>query len=363
MDILIISSQSLLYLCFSFLAGIFILLLVPNNYRPDIKIPMHLLSIITVLVPVFAFIPVLDITFYIAPRIGLFESLQVVLTTYTIGTAWILTLFGSSMLMLLFASMKSNEMSMFAKIGILLTFGLILTEAWTSHASAMDPMKGIISDFLHLTAVSIWVGILLIIGWCSLNHKNWLEFLSWFSKVAMVCFVAAAVSGMFLMDVMVDGYIASWQVSYGQGLLIKHILILPLLFYASMNGLIVKSKISKDPTFNPIPLVRAEGFILFAIFTITAFFSKQQPPHGDYLASNAVSPLFHLFYPNIIDSLSTIDFVVNINTVYFFLFSILFGGLIVLSFFKKASIALSLLFSCLFVFSIYFMLMMSIVVP
>ena len=362
MVILVIISQALLYLCFSVLVGSFFLLLVPSKYRPDIKIPKRLLLISAIMLPVFAFIPVLDITLYIAPRLGLFESFKIVLTTYTVGTAWNFTLLGSVMLVLLIALARSTEKGIFAFLGILLTFGLILTVAWSSHAGAIDPIIGIISDFLHLTAVSIWVGILLIVGWCAINHNNWLEFLSWFSMVAIGCLVATTLSGLFLMDVMVDGYIDSWMVSYGQGLLIKHLFLLPLVFYALVNGLIVKFKISKDATFNPIPWIRVEGFILFVIFTITAIFSQQSPPHGNYLTSDAVSPLFRLFHDDIIDSGNTIGFVVNSNTVCFFFLSILFMGLIVLSFFKKASIIISFLFSCLFVMSIYFMLMMTVVI-
>ena len=362
MDILVIISQTLLYLCFSVLAGSFILLLVPSKYRPDIKIPKHLLLISAITLPVFAFIPVLDITLYIAPRLGLFESLKIVLTTYTVGTAWDFTLLGSIVLVLLIALAKSTEKSIFAILGAILTFGLILTVAWSSHAGAIDPIIGIISDFIHLSAVSIWVGVLLIIGWCSLNHKNWLEFLSWFSSVAIGCLVVTALSGLFLMDIMVDGYIDSWLVSYGQGLLIKHLFLLPLVFYALVNGFIAKFMISKDATFNPIPWIRVEGLILFGIFAITAIFSQQSPPHGNYLMSDAVSPLFRLFHDDIIDSGSTIGFVVNLNTVCFFFLSILFMGLIVLSFFKKASIIISFLFSCLFVMSIYLMLMMTVVI-
>ena len=180
--------------------------------------------------------------------------------------------------------------------------------------------------------------------------------------VAISSLVATAFSGLLLMDIMVDGYIDSWMVSYGQGLLIKHLFLLPVVFYALVNGFIVKYKLSKDATFNPIPWIRVEGFILFVIFTITAIFSQQSPPHGNYLTSDAVSPLFRLFHSDVIDAGSTIGFVVNLNTVGFFFLSILFMGLMVLSFFKKASIIISFLFSCLFVMSIYFMLMMTVVI-
>lgn len=362
MDIVVIISQTLLYVCFSVLVGSFILLLVPSKYRPDINIPKRLLLFSAVTLPVFAFIPVLDITLYIAPRLGLVESLKIVLTTYTVGTAWDFTLLGSIVLVLLILSAKSTEKSTFAILGALLTFGLMMTVAWSSHASSINPIVGITSHFIHLAAVSIWVGILLIVGWCSLNHKNWLKFLSWFSTVAFGCLFATGFSGLLLMDTMVDGYTDSWMVSYGQGLLIKHLFLLPLVFYALVNGFIVKYKLSKDDTFNPIPWIRLEGLILFVIFMITAIFSLQSPPHGNYLSSDAVSPLFRLFHDNIIDSGNTIGFVVNVSTVGFFFLSILLIGLMGISIFKKASITVSFLLSCFVVTSIYLMLMVTVVI-
>src|SRR5690606_33813531 len=179
---------------------------------------------------------------------------------------------------------------------------------------------------------------------------------------AFGCLVATALSGLLMMDVIMDGYIDSWMVSYGQGILVKHLFLLPLLFYALVNGIIVKYKISKDATFNPIPWIRLESFILFVIFTITAFYSQQPPPHGDFLTNDAVSPLFRLFHDDIIDAGSTIAFALNLNTICFFFISILFFVLMVLSYFKKASIILSFLFSCLFVTSIYSMLMVTVII-
>ncbi|MEK5441184.1 copper resistance D family protein [Fredinandcohnia sp. FSL W7-1320] len=306
MDLLIIISQALLYLSFSVLVGGFILLLVPNEYRPDIKFPKRLLFICAIMLPVYAFVPVLDIVLFLAPRLGFLDSLKIVLTTYTAGTAWDFTLLGSLLLVFLIAFTKSTEKVSFAYLGTFLTFGSILTVAWSSHAGALDQNIGIISDFIHLVAVSIWVGILLIVGCFSTNHNNWLTFLSWFSWVAFGCLVATALSGLFMMDVIMDGYIDSWMVSYGQGILVKHLFLLPLLFYALVNGFIVKYKISKDATFNPIPWIRLESFILFAIFTITAIYSQQPPPHGNFLTNDAVSPLFRLFHDDIIDAGNTI---------------------------------------------------------
>ncbi len=355
-------SQVLLYVCFSVLLGSFLLFLVPSNYRPEIVIRKRMLFLSAITLPIFAFIPVLDIIFLIAPRLGLFETIKIVLTTYSVGNAWNFTLLVSAMLVFLIVVARPNEKRIFAFLGMLLTVGLILTVAWSSHAGSINPITGIISHFIHLTAVSLWVGILLMVGWCSINYNNWLAFLSWFSQVAFSCLVATGLSGLLLTDVLVDGYTDAWMVSYGQGLLIKHLFLLPLVFYAFINGFIVKYKLAKDTAFNPVPWVRVESLVLFVIFMITAVFSQQSPPHGNYLTSDAVSPIFRLFHNGIIDASSTIGFVINLNTVLFFILSILLMGLMALSFYKRVSLIVSFLFSCIFVTSIYFMLMMAVVV-
>ncbi|MBD8070662.1 copper resistance D family protein [Bacillus sp. PS06] len=361
MALLTILSQTLLFLSFSFLVGSFILLLAPNDYRPDVTFSKRLLMISSITLPIFAFVPVLDITLFLAPRLGFVDSLIMVVTSYTVGTAWSFTLLGS-FLLLSFIAIGFTEKASFGAIGSLLTLGIILTVAWSSHAGVMDPFLGIIGDFLHLVAVSIWVGVLLIAGWFAKNHNHWLNFLKWYSLMAFSCLMITVVSGFLMMDVLVDDYVDSWMVSYGQGLLAKHLFILPLLFYALVNGLIVKYKLSKDTTFNPIPWVRLEGIILFVIFAITAFYSQQPPPHGNFLTSDAVSPLFQFFHGATIDTESTIGFVTNANTIFWLVISLLIFGLMVVSFMKKASIVISFLLSCLIVICVYVMIMVTVVV-
>ncbi|MBR3118648.1 CopD family protein [Oceanobacillus sp. FSL W7-1304] len=362
MDILVMISQVLLYVCFAVLAGGFLLLLIPSTYRPDIKIAPYYFFISAIMVPIFAFIPVLDTTLFIAPRLGFGEALKVVLLTYTVGNAWNFTLIGSILLVLVIVLMRSMGNRISTSIALALTFGLMLTIAWSSHAGAMEPFKGITGHFVHLAVISIWVGVVLVVGWFATNHDNWLTFLSWFSKVAIGCLVATGLSGILLMDVMVDGYTDSWMVSYGQGLLIKHLFLIPLVFYALLNGLVVKYFLSKDAAFNPIPWIRLEGIVLFVIFAMTAFFTQQSPPHGNYLTDDAISPLFQLFHGGIIDSSSTVGLTINLDIVYFFFLALLLVGLILLSIYKKASIVVTFLISCLFVVNVYIMVMISIVV-
>ena len=69
------------------------------------------------------------------------------------------------------------------------------------------------------------------------------------------------------MTVVVDfeDYPNSWMLPYGQALLIKHLLIIPLFVYAMINGLLIKKKIKKDIHFNPKPWEewKVSSFYLF----------------------------------------------------------------------------------------------------
>lgn len=357
MDVVVIISQALLYTSFALLTGSFILLLVPPSYRPALHIRGRLLTLCTISLPLLALFPVLSIALYIAPRLGFLNALNTVLTTYTIGTAW-LAMFACSVLLLIVLKLTKDKLM--AVVGILLTILAMLTIAWSSHAAAYNIAVGIISDFLHILAVSVWVGILLIIGWCSTNSDNWLAFLKWFSLVAISCFSLAALSGVLLMDILVDGYIQSWPIAYGQGLLIKHLFLIPLVFFALANAFLVKFKLSRDTQFNPLHWIRAEGMILLAIFTMTAFFSQQSPPHAHVLTEDAISPLFRLFYGEPIDVTGRILFFANPASVGLFFGALLSMALTVVSIVKKAPIWLSVLFSCCIVGCLFSMVMFAI---
>lgn len=359
MDTLVIISQALLYISFALLTGSFILTLVPASYRPAFHRLAKLLTLCAVSIPVLSFFPVLSITLYIAPRLGFIEALTIVVTTYTIGNAWLATV-ATSMLLLLALTIKRQQLANI--LSLLLTISAMLTVAWASHAAALDMTVGIISGFLHLLSVSVWVGILLVIGWGATNTDNWLAFLKWFSLVAISCLSVTALSGVLLMDVLVDSYIKSWPVAYGQGLFIKHLFLIPLVFFALANAFFVKFKLSRDPQFNPLRWIRAEGLLLLTIFIITAVFSQQSPPHGYFLTADAISPLFKLFYGGEIDITSRIIFDANPGSVGFFFGWIFTSALTVLSIVKKTPSWISYLLGCSVVCCVFLMVMLAVVV-
>ncbi|MER2107834.1 MAG: CopD family protein [Solibacillus sp.] len=359
MDTLVIISQALLYISFALLTGSFILSLVPASYRPAFHISAKFLKLCAVSIPVLSFFPVLSITLYIAPRFGFVEALTIVLSTYTMGHAWLATL-AASMLLLFTLTIKKEKLA--ASLSLLFIMTAMLTIAWASHAASIDFVVGIISDFLHLLSVSVWVGILLVIGWGATNTDNWLAFSKWFSLVAISCLSITALSGVLMMDILVDSYIKSWPIAYGQGLFIKHLFLIPLVFFALANAFLVKFKLSRDPQFNPLRWIRAEGLLLLTIFTITAVFSQQSPPHGYYLTADAISPLFKLFYDGEIDMTSRIIFDANPGSVGFFFGWIFTSALTVLSIVKKIPSWVSYLLGCSVTVCVFLMVMLAVVV-
>ena len=155
---------------------------------------------------------------------------------------------------------------------------MIVGVSWSSHASSINQFFGGLSHILHFTAVSVWVGILFVVSWFSTNHNNWLKFLNWFTPIAMSCFVGTIISGLILMNLVITDYTNSWLFPYGQALLIKHLLIIPLLMYAIINGILVKRKVKRDPNFNPRFWARIETIIILLIFSVTAVLGQQAPP-------------------------------------------------------------------------------------
>ena len=364
MDILVSLSQALLYICLSILLGTFILTVVPEKLRPAFFVPPKWLIYSSTVIPFLTFVPVLYIILYISPRLGFIRALEVVLTQYTIGIAWSFTFLLSSFL--IFVIIIANRANKLARasinvLSIFITLGMIVTIAWASHASAVNMTLGIVSDSIHLVSVSVWVGIVLIVAWFSTNTENWGNFLSWFSLVAISCLGATAISGFLLLEVLVDSYVDSWMVNYGQGLFLKHLFMLPLLFYAAINGLFVKFKVGKDPTYNPLKGVKVESIILLSIFTLTAFFSQLSPPHGSFVAEDAISPLFKLFH-DVTSQANGLQFVSNGIAIAFVFGSMVLFGLNIVAYFKKAPVWLLYLLAVLFVACLYSTFMLSVAI-
>lgn len=295
--------EPLLYLCFSIVSGFVLLNLVPVGYRPVNPISYKFAALAALGVGVFSFFPVLRIVSFFAEDIGWWITLQQVLFEFTEGRAFLFILVCSLILsgMIFFGADRKDR---FRLRGILFMLSLLMiAQGWSSHVAAWYGTWGILAQTLHIMAVSLWVGPLLLAGWQKQRSNHWQGFLSWYHPMAVLSMVVIAASGFVLTIGVAPEYVNAWKLSYGQALLIKHLLIVPLVLFAILNGFWVKKRLVADSTFNPQPWAKAESLILLIIFAVTGFMNQQPAPHdvSETLNESPASPLYLWFTGGILN--------------------------------------------------------------
>lgn len=355
-------SEAFLYLCFSLLLGSFIITLVPETARPEIKIPKAVLLAATLGIAIFSFLPVLKIVLYLYKDLGLGYTIQSVLTNFEVGKSWITTGVISLILFIYLIPINIERKPLFALNGLIFTLILIAALGWSSHASSLSKWTGFMIHSAHFLAVTTWVGLLLIVSWFSRNHENWQRFLKWFSPVAIVCFLITAVTGISLMTFHMElsEYVNVTAISYGQTLLIKHIAIIPLLVFAFINSFIIRKRLLNDPAFNPIPWAKLESIVIFIIFSITGALGQASPPHelSTMVIAEGASKLFSFFHPG--EIAFPLEFSPGFASVSLFVMALFFLALLLFTFIKKAPKILALLMSLLFILTGYIAFMLGI---
>lgn len=357
-------SESLLYLCFSLLMGAFIIQFIPERLKPEIHISKRLIQLAVLGVVFFSVAPVIRIILFLYEDIGLMLTIQNVLMGFEVGKAWNFTVILAIFFYLfvsLFPVLKSKVLS---GISLAFTIVLLLALGWASHAASLTEWSGFVFHSLHFFAVTVWIGILLIVGWCSKNQENWLSYLRWFTPLAIACFLMVAGTGFFLMTLVIDvnEYGNAWMLPYGQALLVKHLTIIPVLFFAFINGFWVRRKLKHQEQVNPIPWLKFESILLFFTFVSTGVLGQQEPPHSIEitLGSSGPSAIFDYFYSGIIEPSMSLQFGFNTINTLFFVVAIIFMWLIVYSFRKKTPAVVPFFMGMFSFLSLYFGLMASI---
>ncbi|MEC2074408.1 copper resistance D family protein [Alkalihalophilus marmarensis] len=357
-------SEVSLYLCFSLLMGTFIFSLVPSHKKPTVFVRKRWLQLALLGIVFFSAIPALRVVLFLNEGVGLSLTLNNVLTNFEVGKAWSFILILSIFYYFYLSVFPVQQKVSYSILALVFLFILILAIGWSSHAASLTEWTGFVSHTVHLTAVSIWIGVLFIISWFSTSTKNWRAFLSWFSPLAFICFAFTILSGLILMDFVVDirDYANAWMLDYGQALLFKHLLIIPLLIFACINGVWINRKLKKDETFNPKPWTKAESLVLLFIFSATAVLGQQAPPHDipSTLRADGVSDLFQYFYGGQVEMYNKVQFSFTSTSLVLFVLSFFFLLLLLYTFVKKAPAIFSFLMSLFFVLSAYLGLMTSI---
>ncbi len=159
----------------------------------------------------------------------------------------------------------------------------------------------------------------------------------------MLFFVAAA------------DYSSSWVLPYGQLLLLKHLSILPLLLAAAINGLLNKKRAYEKAW------LKAESMLLFVTLALTAFMSKQAPPHdvNDTFRAEGAAPFIEAFKgPQYIPIDATPVFTLNGSLLLGI--ALVFLMLIPLSYKRSLPAGISVLFGICFIAAAYSGLMLSV---
>ncbi|GAA3406431.1 copper resistance D family protein [Paenibacillus hodogayensis] len=275
-------SETLLYLCFAFVCGALLLNAVPAANKPDIRLPGLLLFNAVIGIALLSLVPVIKNTIFLTQFAGPFwDIIDDVLLDLEFGKAW-LWMFGLCTIFLALTAYRdpAKHPAVNAVAG-LLALGLLFAYGWASHAAGLSESWGFLAQTIHIAAASVWIGILLIAGWFARPSDNWLRFLRWFHPLAIGSVLLIVAAGLVLMAYIVPSYPNSWIVSYGQALLIKHLLLAAALVFGLLNGFLLKSKLRRQPGFDPRPWFRAESVVLTLVFAATAFMGMQRPPHDD----------------------------------------------------------------------------------
>jgi len=267
--------EPLLYSCLAFVFGWMIM----PRIHPIIQVPRTKMAWTIAGIAVFSFFPVLRILVFFSNDSNWFVIFRSVMLSFAEGRAYMWTLI-LSILFILMIFMKKQTNRLYSGALVLIAIGLIATLSWSSHSSSYFGMIGFWNHLIHLLSVTVWAGILLVAGRSMPNRvTNWRSFLSWYHPFAVVTMIVILLSGLML-NVRTDpDYVNSWVTSYGQALLMKHLLIVPLLVMAFFNGFILKRRLERDDQFNPRTWLTVEGILVLFIYIVTGFLNQQPAPH------------------------------------------------------------------------------------
>lgn len=364
MILLGILSELLLYTCFALLMGDYLLAMVPEERKPEVRVPKFVRLFAVAGIILFSFIPILDLAVYLKADYGIAGALEVIITTFTVGQAWIITLLIAIILGMFTSVIDGMEEKRYPWVGAGLTLLLILCMGWAGHATSIYPFQGFVTHVLHFLAVTVWIGILLVISFFSKTTDNWSRFLQWFHVTAILCFLVTLGSGLVMMELIVtfETYTESWLLPYGQSLLIKHILIIPLLLYALVNGVFTRRKLQKETDFNPKPWTKVEFAIVALIFSATGALGQQSPPHNinSLLENEGASFLFSLFHGEIAGPVTSVSLSFDVIALLVGVIAAMFLVLGFVSFMKKISPPFSFVMGMLFLVAGYSALMLSV---
>ena len=184
-----------------------------------------------------------------SPSLGdILAAAHTILTSTRLGEYWIFRV------AVVFASIVSSAIILNVRkasrggwlVILIVGLALCLSTSITSHnaaATEYNPIINLLSDWVHLVAVSAWVGGLayLAIAITSLrrqmkqNRKIVVELLRRFSSVAVICVGAIGVTGLYNLIVEVGNLSLLFNTVYGRLVLLKIAIFAPMIAFGAIN--------------------------------------------------------------------------------------------------------------------------------
>lgn len=194
-------------------------------------------------------------------------------------------------------------------IRLLGAVAIALTRSLSGHAADWgDVTLPVLIDWLHLLAVSIWIGGLLVLGFVlrvALNPINDEEAATAFtliarrfSTLASVCVVALLITGLFHPRLRLMSFSTLFWIPYGWTLLVKLSLVMLMLMLAGLNRSYLLPRLSRGSDGRARLLITTIGrlewllavFVLVSSALLTQLTPARHVPRYEYREPRALHP-------------------------------------------------------------------------
>ena len=176
-----------------------------------------------------------------------------------------------------------------------LSFGLLATFSWTSHAAAMGGTPPLLADLAHFSAASAWPGAvfyLALVPWQGERRANLHKALRRVSALGLACVLLLFVTGSYTALVHLQNperFVAS---PYVQTLLYKLLLVGIIVALAAYNRVwLLPASLRGALTTRFQRVLRLEALALIAVFILTGLLTTSALPHEVGLESSAFDNL------------------------------------------------------------------------
>lgn len=285
---LVVASQILLYISLSLLMGIMLSKSVFASRMPKYHIPKSIIYIVLAGIVFFSFIPALTIILNMSATMNLSAAVTTVLFEFNVGLAWLFMLLVIVVLVFFFKYNLYEDKNA-AKFGLFFIVVLAVVQSFAGHAFEQAGIWGMAIHTLHLLAVMVWSGLLMILSVFTVGKVDWKSVLSWFTPLALISIIILGTTGFLIADVIsadpggngrniMQRLADSWMVDYGQALLFKQLLLGAIIGFGIINGIIFRSRLKYDPDLQIQLWIRMEAILILLAMAVTGFMSEQAIP-------------------------------------------------------------------------------------